>query len=284
VSATQLPPAAGAVPVPAAAPRAPDLLVIDNLEVAYDDVVLVLRGVSFAVPKASIVTLLGPNGAGKSTTLKSISGLLKAENGEIVAGDIRFEDQSIAHSPADRIVRRGIIQVMEGRRIIGDMTVLENLKAGAFTRRDREVDSDIERVYAYFPRLRERNGLAGYLSGGEQQMLAIGRAMMARPRMMLLDEPSMGLAPMLVQEVFAIIERLNRELGITMLLVEQNAHMALKVANYGYIMEQGKIVLDGTRGALSANEDVKEFYLGGGGNTRKSFKNLKSFRRRKRWL
>jgi branched-chain amino acid transport system ATP-binding protein len=284
VSASQPPLAAGAAPAPAAAPREPDLLAIDNLEVAYDDVVLVLRGVSFAVPKASIVTLLGPNGAGKSTTLKSISGLLKAENGEIVAGDIRFEGRSIAHSPADRIVRGGIIQVMEGRRIIGDMTVLDNLKAGAFTRRDREVDSDIERVYAYFPRLRERNGLAGYLSGGEQQMLAIGRAMMARPRMMLLDEPSMGLAPMLVQEVFAIIERLNRELGITMLLVEQNAHMALKVANYGYIMEQGKIVLDGTRGALSANEDVKEFYLGGGGNTRKSFKNLKSFRRRKRWL
>jgi branched-chain amino acid transport system ATP-binding protein len=266
------------------APRAPDLLAVDNLEVVYDDVVLVLRGVSFAVPKGSIVTLLGPNGAGKSTTLKAISGLLKTENGEIIAGDIRFEGESIAHSLADRIVRRGIFQVMEGRRIIGDMTVLDNLRAGAFTRRDREIESDIDRVYGYFPRLRERNGLAGYLSGGEQQMLAIGRALMGRPRMMLLDEPSMGLAPMLVQEVFAIIERLNRDLGITMLLVEQNAHMALKVAGYGYIMEQGKIVLDGTREALSANEDVKEFYLGGGGHTRKSFKNLKSFRRRKRWL
>jgi branched-chain amino acid transport system ATP-binding protein len=265
-------------------PRAPGLLEIDNLEVVYDDVVLVLRGVSFAVPKGAIVTLLGPNGAGKSTTLKSISGLLKSENGEIIAGDIRFDGESITHRLADRIVRRGIFQVMEGRRIIGDMTVLDNLKAGAYTRRDREIESDIERVYAYFPRLKERNGLAGYLSGGEQQMLAIGRAMMARPRMMLLDEPSMGLAPMLVQEVFAIIERLNRELGITMLLVEQNAHMALKVAEYGYIMEQGKIVLDGTRAALSANEDVKEFYLGGGGHSRKSFKNLKSFRRRKRWL
>ena len=284
VSAPQPPPDAGAAPGPVGAPRAPDLLAIDNLEVVYDDVVLVLRGVSFAVPKGSIVTLLGPNGAGKSTTLKSISGLLKAENGEIIAGDIRFDGRSIAHSLADRIVRRGIFQVMEGRRIIGDMTVLDNLRAGAHTRRDREIESDIDRVYAYFPRLRERNGLAGYLSGGEQQMLAIGRAMMARPRMMLLDEPSMGLAPMLVQEVFAIIERLNRELGITMLLVEQNAHMALKVADYGYIMEQGKIVLDGTRAALSANEDVKEFYLGGGGHTRKSFKNLKSFRRRKRWL
>jgi len=284
VSAPQPPPAAGTVPGPAPAPRGPDLLAVDNLEVVYDDVVLVLRGVSFAVPKGAIVTLLGPNGAGKSTTLKSISGLLKAENGEIIGGDIRFEGESIAHSLADRIVRRGIFQVMEGRRIIGDMTVLDNLRAGAFTRRDREIESDIDRGYGDFPRLRERNGLAGYLSGGEQQMLAIGRALMARPRMMLLDEPSMGLAPMLVQEVFAIIERLNRELGITMLLVEQNAHMALKVANYGYIMEQGKIVLDGTRDALSANEDVKEFYLGGGGHTRKSFKNLKSFRRRKRWL
>ena len=280
----QSPVAAGLEPAPVAVPRAPDLLEIDNLEVVYDDVVLVLRGVSFAVPKGAIVTLLGPNGAGKSTTLKSISGLLKSENGEIIAGDIRFDGESITHRLADRIVRRGIFQVMEGRRIIGDMTVLDNLKAGAYTRRDREIESDIERVYAYFPRLKERNGLAGYLSGGEQQMLAIGRAMMARPRMMLLDEPSMGLAPMLVQEVFAIIERLNRELGITMLLVEQNAHMALKVAEYGYIMEQGKIVLDGTRAALSANEDVKEFYLGGGGHSRKSFKNLKSFRRRKRWL
>ncbi|HJU30945.1 MAG TPA: ABC transporter ATP-binding protein [Hyphomicrobiaceae bacterium] len=260
------------------------MLEVENLEVVYDDVVLVLRGVSFSVPRGSIVALLGPNGAGKSTTLKSISGLLKAENGEVVAGDIRFDGESIAHRQADRIVRGGVFQVMEGRRIIADMTVLENLRAGAFTRRDREVESDIDRVYAYFPRLKERNGLAGYLSGGEQQMLAIGRALMARPRMMLLDEPSMGLAPLLVQEVFAIIERLNHELGITMLLVEQNANMALRVSSYGYIMEQGRIVLDGTSQALAANEDVKEFYLGGGGHSRKSFKNLKSFRRRKRWL
>ena len=273
---------AGAAPHDATRP--PDLLEIETLEVVYDDVVLVLRGVSLTVPKGAIVTLLGPNGAGKSTTLKSISGLLKAENGEIIAGDIRFDGETIAHRLPDRIVRGGIFQIMEGRRIIADMTVLENLRAGAYTRRDREIDSDIERVYAYCPRLRERNGLAGYLSGGEQQMLAIGRALMARPRMMLLDEPSMGLAPLLVQEVFAIIERLNSELGITMLLVEQNAHMALKVAQYGYIMEQGKIVLDGSREALASNEDVKEFYLGGGGHARKSFKNLKSFRRRKRWL
>jgi branched-chain amino acid transport system ATP-binding protein len=230
------------------------------------------------------VTLLGPNGAGKSTTLKSISGLLRSENGEVIAGDIRFNGESIAHRDPDRIVRSGIFQVMEGRRIIADMTVIENLRVGAFTRRDNEVESDIERVYSYFPRLKERSGLAGYLSGGEQQMLAIGRAMMARPQMMLLDEPSMGLAPLLVQEVFSIIQRLNRDLGITVLLVEQNANMALRAAHYGYIMEQGKIVLDGTREQLAANEDVKEFYLGGGGEARKSFRNLKSFRRRKRWL
>ena len=282
--AVQSTPRTGGQPDGVAAADPGRLLEVENLEVVYDDVVLVLRGVSFSVPRGSIVALLGPNGAGKSTTLKSVSGLLKAENGEVVAGDIRFDGESIAHRQADRIVRGGVFQVMEGRRIIADMTVLENLRAGAFTRRDREVESDIDRVYAYFPRLKERNGLAGYLSGGEQQMLAIGRALMARPRMMLLDEPSMGLAPLLVQEVFAIIERLNHELGITMLLVEQNANMALRVSSYGYIMEQGRIVLDGTSQALAANEDVKEFYLGGGGHSRKSFKNLKSFRRRKRWL
>jgi branched-chain amino acid transport system ATP-binding protein len=269
------------VPQPSAADA---LLDLQNIEVVYDDVVLVLRGVSLSVPKGSIVTLLGPNGAGKSTTLKAISGLLRSENGEVVSGAIRFDGTDISHLSPDRIVRGGIFQVMEGRRIIGDMTVRENLRVGAFTRRDREIDADIERVYSYFPRLKERDGLAGYLSGGEQQMLAIGRAMMARPKVMLLDEPSMGLAPLLVQEVFGIIERLNRELGITMLLVEQNANMALKVARYGYIMEGGKVVLDGTSAALATNEDVKEFYLGGGGEARKSFKNLKSFRRRKRWL
>ena len=263
---------------------ASDLLKIENIEVAYDDVVLVLRGISLSVPKGKIVTLLGPNGAGKSTTLKAISGLLKSENGEIIAGDIKFEGESITHKLPDKIVRGGIFQVMEGRRIIGDMTVLDNLKVGAFTRRDNGVADDIDLVYSYFPRLKERTGLAGYLSGGEQQMLAIGRAMMARPKMMLLDEPSMGLAPLLVQEVFAIIQRLNKDLGITMLLVEQNANMALSVADFGYIMESGKIVLDGTRAELANNEDVKEFYLGGGGHARKSFKNLKSFRRRKRWL
>ena len=269
----------------AAAKTAGDaLLSIENIEVVYDDVVLVLRGVSLSVPKGRIVTLLGPNGAGKSTTLKAISGLLDSEDGEVVAGDIKFNGHSIAHQSPEMTVREGIFQVMEGRRIIADMTVLENLRCGAFTRRDNEIATDIERVYSYFPRLKERTGLAGYLSGGEQQMLAIGRALMARPKMMLLDEPSMGLAPLLVQEVFSIIGRLNRDLGITMLLVEQNANMALGVADYGYIMESGKVVLDGTREALISNEDVKEFYLGGGGIARKSFKNLKSFRRRKRWL
>jgi branched-chain amino acid transport system ATP-binding protein len=262
----------------------PPLLVMENVEVAYDDVVLVLRGVSLNVPKGSIVTLLGPNGAGKSTTLKSISGLLRSENGEIVAGDIRFEGSSISRQAPEKTVRGGIFQVMEGRRIIGDMTVIENLRVGAFTRRDGDVAADMDRVFSYFPRLKERTGLAGYLSGGEQQMLAIGRAIMARPKMILLDEPSMGLAPLLVQEVFAIIGKLNKDLGMTMLLVEQNANMALSVAHYGYIMESGKIVLDGTRDTLANNEDVKEFYLGGGGHERKSFKNLKSFRRRKRWL
>ena len=281
--------AAAGVTSPSSASRAqaagtPPLLSVENIEVVYDDVVLVLRGVSLQVPKGQIVTLLGPNGAGKSTTLKSISGLLRSENGEVIAGNITFDGQSIAHKDPDKIVRSGIFQVMEGRRIIADMTVLENLKIGAFTRRDKDVDSDIDLVYSYFPRLKERTGLAGYLSGGEQQMLAIGRAMMARPKMMLLDEPSMGLAPLLVQEVFAIIEKLNRELGITVLLVEQNANMALKVADYAYVMEGGKIVLDGPKEELITNEDVKEFYLGGGGHARKSFKNLKSFRRRKRWI
>jgi branched-chain amino acid transport system ATP-binding protein len=266
------------------APPVPPLLTLANVEVAYDDVVLVLRGVSLSVPQGKIVTLLGPNGAGKSTTLKAISGLLRSENGEIVAGDITFDGRSIARQAPEKIVRGGIFQVMEGRRIFGDMTVIENLRVGAFTRRDGDVSADMDRVFTYFPRLKERTGLAGYLSGGEQQMLAIGRAIMAAPKMILLDEPSMGLAPLLVQEVFAIIQKLNADLGITMLLVEQNANMALSVAHYGYIMESGKIVLDGPRETLISNEDVREFYLGGGGHQRKSFKNVKSFRRRKRWL
>jgi branched-chain amino acid transport system ATP-binding protein len=276
----------------AAAPRAaggeasspPPLLEVKNIEVVYNEVILVLRGLSIMVPKGQIVALLGANGAGKSTTLKAISGLLKTEEGEITRGDILFDGERINGTDPDRIVRKGIFQVMEGRRIIADMTCVENLRLGAFTRSDAEVRRDIEMVFEYFPRLRERTGLAGYLSGGEQQMLAIGRALMARPRLVLMDEPSMGLSPLLVKEVFGIIRRLNRDLGITILLVEQNARMALSVASYGYVMEQGKVVLDGEAAALAENEDVKEFYLGGHGADRKSFRNLKSYKRRKRWL
>ncbi|MFZ1413103.1 MAG: ABC transporter ATP-binding protein [Defluviicoccus sp.] len=266
------------------ADKKPPQLAVNNIEVVYDDVILVLRGVSVEIQPGSLVAILGANGAGKSTTLKAISGLLKTENGAVTRGDILFEGEPVKHLAPETIVRRGIFQVMEGRRIVEDMTPIENLRLGAYTRRDAEIRADIERVFTYFPRLKERTGLAGYLSGGEQQMLAIGRAMMARPKVMLLDEPSMGLSPLLVNEVFGIIRRLNRELGITMVLVEQNARMALKAADYGYIMENGKIVLDGTTADLVANEDVKEFYLGGAGADRKSFKNLKSYKRRKRWL
>jgi branched-chain amino acid transport system ATP-binding protein len=257
---------------------------VKNIEVVYSEVILVLRGLSLAVPQGEIVALLGANGAGKSTTLKAISGLLKTEEGQVTRGDILFGGERLNGIDPDRIVRRGIFQVMEGRRIIADMTCLENLRLGAFTRSDGEVKRDIDMVFDYFPRLRERTGLAGYLSGGEQQMLAIGRALMARPKLILMDEPSMGLSPLLVKEVFGIIRRLNRDLGITILLVEQNARMALSVASYGYVMEQGKVVLDGTAASLAENEDVKEFYLGGHGAERKSFRNLKSYKRRKRWL
>jgi branched-chain amino acid transport system ATP-binding protein len=260
------------------------VLTVNNIEVVYDEVILVLRGVSLSVPLGEIVALLGPNGAGKSTTLKAISGLLRTENGEVTRGNVRFMGEEIANLMPEEIVRRGIFQVMEGRRIIEDMTVLENLRLGAYTRRDNGIKRDLDMVFDFFPRLRERTGLAGYLSGGEQQMLAISRALMARPKMMLLDEPSMGLSPMLIKEVFGIIRQLNKELGITILLVEQNARMALNVASFGYIMESGKVVLDGPRQSLVDNEDVKEFYLGGGGEARKSFKNLKSYKRRKRWL
>lgn len=261
------------------------VLAVNNIEVVYDEVILVLRGVSLQVPKGQIVTLLGANGAGKSTTLKAISGLLKTEDGAITRGQIEFQGARISNRSAEAIVRQGIFQVMEGRRVIEDMTVTENLRLGAFTRRDgKQVRQDLDMVYDYFPRLRERsNGLAGYLSGGEQQMLAIGRALMARPKMLLLDEPSMGLSPLLVKEVFGIIESINREQGLTMLLVEQNASHALRLADYGYIMESGKVVLDGTRAELMDNEDVKASYLGGG-EQRRSFKNLKSYKRRKRWL
>jgi branched-chain amino acid transport system ATP-binding protein len=220
-------------PAKTAAPAAAPLLSVHNIEVVYDKVILVLRGLSLEVPKGAIVALLGANGAGKSTTLKAISGLLKTEDGEVIRGEILFEGERINGIDPDKIVRRGIFQVMEGRRIVADMTSLENLKLGAFTRRDREVDSDLDMVFNYFPRLKERTGLAGYLSGGEQQMLAIGRALMARPKMILMDEPSMGLSPLLVKEVFSIIQKINRDLGVTILLVEQNARAALSVASHG---------------------------------------------------
>jgi branched-chain amino acid transport system ATP-binding protein len=263
------------------------LLAVNNIEVVYSKVILAIRGLSLQVPKGAIVALLGANGAGKTTTLKAISGLLRSEEGEISRGQIAFAGERIDAVEPDAIVRRGIFQVMEGRRIIPDMTALENLRVGAFTRRDgaAAVKRDIERVYEYFPRLKERTTLAGYFSGGEQQMLAIGRALMARPKLILMDEPSMGLAPLMIKEVFAIIRQLNHDLGVSILLVEQNARLALRIASYGYIMEQGKVVLDGSSEALYRNEDVKEFYLSGGSSDeRKSFKNLKSFRRRKRWL
>jgi branched-chain amino acid transport system ATP-binding protein len=278
----QIPQQAGLRTATAAASN--PLLAVCNVDVVYDKVIMVLRGLSLEAPKGEIVALLGANGAGKSTTLKAISGLLKTEDGEVTRGEIMFGGERIDGIDPERIVGRGILQVMEGRRIVSDMTPLENLRLGAFTRRDNEVAADVDMVFEYFPRLQERTGLAGYLSGGEQQMLAIGRALMARPKMILMDEPSMGLSPLLVKEVFGIIKRINRDLGVTVLLVEQNAHAALSVAGYGYVMENGKVVLDGTADELRNNEDVKEFYLGGAGHQRKSFKNLKSFKRRKRWL
>ena len=261
------------------------MLEIKNIEVVYNEVVLVIKGLSLQLNKGEIVSLLGANGAGKSTTLKAISGLLKTEDGEITRGNIFFEGKNITKLNPSLIVTDGIFQVMEGRRCISDMTVEENLKLGAHTRKDRKnITKDIDKVLDFFPRLRERTGLSGYLSGGEQQMLAIGRALMAKPKIILMDEPSMGLSPLLVKEVFDIIKKLNNELGITILLVEQNAKLALGLSQRAYIMENGKIVLEGSSKDLINNEDVKEFYLGGGNENRKSFKDLKSYKRRKRWL
>jgi branched-chain amino acid transport system ATP-binding protein len=263
------------------------LLSVNNIEVIYDHVILVLKGVSLEVPAEGIVALLGANGAGKSTTLKAISGLLRTERGEVTKGGIELGGEAIhRHDPAD-VVRRGIVQVMEGRRVFEHLSVEENLLAGAYTRRNgREMKRDLDRVYAYFPRLVERRGVsAGYISGGEQQMLAIGRALMAHPRLMLLDEPSMGLAPMLVAEIYEIVARLNREEKVAVLLAEQNAAMALRVAQYAYVMENGRVVLDGDRSTISENEDIKEFYLGlSGVGQRRSYRDVKSYRRRKRWL
>ncbi|MBI4588046.1 MAG: ABC transporter ATP-binding protein [Candidatus Rokubacteria bacterium] len=263
------------------------MLKLNSIEVVYDRAVLVLRGISLEVPEQRIVTLLGSNGAGKSTTLKAVSGLLKPERGEIITGSVEFAGERIDHRGPEEIVKLGVTLVMEGRRVFQDLTAEENLRAGAHTRRNgAEIKRDLELVYEYFPKLGERRTLkAGYLSGGEQQMLAIGRALMARPRLILLDEPSLGLAPLLVEEIFQIIQRLNQEEKLTVLLVEQNAAMALAVAQYGYVMENGRIVLDGETTSLRANADVKEFYLGlTEVGKRKSYRDIKHYRRRKRWL
>ena len=263
------------------------MLELKNVEVIYDDVILVLKGLSLSVPEGKIVALLGSNGAGKSTTLKAISGLLRSEEGEVTDGGIFFGGEPIQHLPPELVVRRGIFQVMEGRRVFEDLSVEENIDMGGYTRNDRAgLRADKEACYEFFPRLRERRKkLAGYLSGGEQQMLAISRALMARPKLMMLDEPSLGLAPLLVAEIFRIVKRINEERKTTILLVEQNANLALSIADYGYIMEGGRVVLDGDPDKLRSNEDVKEFYLGGGGEGgKKSYKNLKFYKRRKRWL
>jgi len=246
-----------------------------------------LKGVSLSVPEEGIVALLGANGAGKSTTLKAISGLLRTERGEVTKGSIEFRGEPVQRRDPSAVVTRGIVQVMEGRHVFEHLTVEENLLTGAYTRPGgRAVRVDLERVYQYFPRLRDRRGVrAGYVSGGEQQMVAIGRALMAHPRLMLLDEPSMGLAPMLVAEIFEIVERLNREEKVAVLLAEQNAAMALRVAQHAYVMENGRIVLDGDRATITANEDIKEFYLGlSGVGQRKSYRDVKHYKRRKRWL
>jgi branched-chain amino acid transport system ATP-binding protein len=260
------------------------MLVLKNVEVVYDDVILVLKGLSLEVPAGKIVALLGSNGAGKSTTLKAISGLLRAEEGEVTDGQIELDGQRIDKLPPEQIVKRGIFQVMEGRRVFEDLTVDENIVMGGYTRNDRAgLKRDHALCFDYFPPLkRHRSKLAGYLSGGEQQMLAISRALMARPKCILLDEPSLGLAPILVREIFSIIKRVNAEEKTAFLLVEQNANLALQIADYGYIMESGRIVLDGDPEKLRSNEDVKEFYLGGGSSTR--YRNLKFYKRRKRWL
>ena len=263
------------------------ILSVNNIEVIYDHVILVLKGVSLSVPKGGITALLGANGAGKTTTLQAISNLLRAERGEVTKGSIVFGGEQVQALSPNQLVRRGCIQVMEGRHCFGHLSIEDNLMSGAFTRRDgaAAIRADLELVYEYFPRLKvRRTSLAGYTSGGEQQMTAIGRALMSRPRMILLDEPSMGLAPQLVEEIFEIVKKLNVDQGVSFLLAEQNTNVALRYAKYGYILESGRIVLDGEAQALRENEDVKEFYLGVGGEGRKSFKNVKHYKRRKRWL
>jgi branched-chain amino acid transport system ATP-binding protein len=274
-------------PGPTAAAATDNILTVNNIEVIYDHVILVLKGVSLDVPRRGIVALLGANGAGKTTTLKAISNLLHAERGDVTKGSIVFEGAEVQDLSPNLLVRRGCIQVMEGRHCFGHLTVEENLLTGAFTRRDgaAAIKRDLELVYSYFPRLKERRGsLAGYTSGGEQQMCAIGRALMSRPKLILLDEPSMGLAPQIVEEIFEIVQDLNDKEGVSFLLAEQNTFMALRFARYGYILENGRVVMDGEAKALRENEDVKEFYLGIAEGKRKSFRDVKHYKRRKRWL
>jgi branched-chain amino acid transport system ATP-binding protein len=275
-------PAGAYEPVPA------PLLELVNVEVIYDEVILVLRGLSLVVGEGQIVALLGSNGAGKTTTLKAICGLLPSEHGKVTDGQVRYSGEVITHRDAADIVRLGLSLVMEGRRVFEHLSVTDNLLAGAYTRGrlGAHVRDDLDMVYDYFPRLRERaRQSAGYLSGGEQQMLAIGRALMARPKLMLLDEPSLGLAPLLVAEIFTIVQRLTAELGTTIFIVEQNARRALEIANHAYVMENGRIVLEGPAPELAANPDVQEFYLGlGAQGQRRSYREVKRYKRRKRWL
>jgi branched-chain amino acid transport system ATP-binding protein len=271
-------------PSPAAAP---DMLSVNNIEVVYDRVILALKGVSLRVPRSGIVALLGANGAGKTTTLKAISNLLHAERGEVTKGAIVFDGAEVQKLTPNELVRRGCIQVMEGRHCFAHLTVEENLLTGAFTRRDGNaaIRRDLDRVYSYFPRLAERrSAVAGYTSGGEQQMCALGRALMSRPKMILLDEPSMGLAPQIVEEIFDIVGNLNVKEAVSFLLAEQNTRMALKYARYGYILENGRVVMDGEAKSLAENEDVKEFYLGIAAGRKRSFRDAKHYKRRKRWL
>ena len=263
------------------------MLLVNNIEVIYDHVILVLKGVSLEVPEQGIVALLGANGAGKTTTLKAVSNLLRAERGDITKGSIEFRGKRIDSLTPAELVQQGVIQVMEGRHCFEHLTVEENLLTGAYTRRDggAAIQQDLDLVYSYFPRLKNRSrAQAGYTSGGEQQMIAIGRALMSRPQMILLDEPSMGLAPQLVEEIFEIVERLNKDEGVTFLLAEQNTNIALRYADHGYILENGRVVLDGSAAELRENTDVKEFYLGISEGERISFRDVKHYRRRKRWL
>jgi len=262
-------------------------LSLNNVEVVYSNVILVLKGISFTIDKGSITTLLGANGAGKTTTLRALSGLLRPERGEITRGTIEFEGERIERLPAHEVVQRGIVQVFEGRQVFGNLSVEDNLLVGAHTVSDRAlIRRRLEEVYGFFPRLRERRGgEGGYLSGGEQQMLVIGRALMSNPKLIMLDEPSLGLAPIITQEIFGIIQRLCRESGVTILLVEQNANLALSIADQGYVMENGAIVMQGPAAQLADNPDIREFYLGlGEQGTRRSYRDVKHYRRRKRWL